>query len=182
MLLASILIYFTVDPAHHATILIASIVAMALHIGLEVLGAAMGGHEKHTNVKHKVGMAAFAAFMYLEILDASFSLDGVIGAFALTNSVILIMAGLGAGAVWVRAMTIHLVRTNALAKYIFLEHGAHWAIGFLGTVMMLKLYHIELPEWIVGSLGLVFIGTAIFWSIRHAKQIDAATKKVEANA
>jgi uncharacterized protein len=177
MLLASIGIYFTVDAHLHSTILIASICAMVLHIGLEILGAAMGGHEKHTKIKVKVGMAAFAAFMYLEVLDASFSLDGVIGAFALTNSVILIMAGLGAGAVWVRAMTIHLVRTNALAKYMFLEHGAHWAIGFLGMVMMLKLYHIELPEFIVGSLGLIFIGSAIFWSIRHARQIDRGEVK-----
>lgn len=169
MLLASIAVYFTVDPAHHAVVLIASISAMALHIGLELLSAAMGGHRKHVRVKHKVGLAAFAAFAYLEILDASFSLDGVIGAFALTNSVIIIMAGLGAGAVWVRAMTIHLVRVNALSKYIFLEHGAHWAIGFLGGVMMLKLYHIELPEWFVGSLGLIFIGAAIWWSKRHTK-------------
>lgn len=164
MLLASIAVYFTIDPRHHATILIASISAMALYIGLELVSAAMGSHEKHANVKFKVGMAAFAAFMYLEILDASFSLDGVIGAFALTNNAILIMAGLGAGAVWVRAMTIHLVRTNALAKYVFLEHGAHWAIAFLGGVMLLKLYGVELPEWLVGSLGLVFITAAIWWS------------------
>lgn len=173
MLIASIVVYFTVDPKHHATVLIASICAMALHIGLELLSAAMGGHEKHLNVKHKVGMAAFASFVYLEILDASFSLDGVIGAFALTNSVVIIMAGLGAGAVWVRAMTIHLVRTNALSKYIFLEHGAHWAIGFLGSVMLLKLYHIELPEFIVGTLGLVFIAAAIWWSRRHEKRIGS---------
>ncbi len=66
-------------------------------------------------------------------------------------------------------MTIHLVRTNALKKYIFLEHGAHWAIAFLGAVMMLELYHVEIPEWIVGSLGIVFITAAIWWSVRHAK-------------
>jgi hypothetical protein len=171
MLLASIGVFFTVDPAHHETVLIASICAMALHIGLELLSAAMGGHEKQLKIKHKVGMAAFASFLYLEILDASFSLDGVIGAFALTNSVVLIMAGLGAGAVWVRAMTIHLVRSNALEKYIFLDHGAHWAIAFLGSVMLLKLYHIELPEWLVGSLGIIFISAAIWWSNRHAKQL-----------
>ena len=169
MLLASIVVYFTVDPELHATVLIASIAAMALHIGLQLVSAAMGGHEKHSKTLHKVGIAAFAAFMYLEVLDASFSLDGVIGAFALTNSVVIIMAGLGAGAVWVRAMTIHLVRTNALKKYIFLEHGAHWAIAFLGAIMMLELYHVEIPEWIVGSLGIVFITAAIWWSVRHAK-------------
>lgn len=171
MLLASIAAYFTVDPKYHATVLIASICAMALHIGLELLSAAMGSPDKFTKVKHKVGLAAFAAFMYLEVLDASFSLDGVIGAFALTNDVFIIMAGLGAGAVWVRAMTIHLVRSKALARYVFLEHGAHWAIAFLGTVMLLKLYHIELPEWIVGSLGIIFIAAAIWWSKRHEKQL-----------
>lgn len=171
MLLASIIVYFTVDQSLHSTVLIASIAAMALHIGLQLVSAAMGGHENHAKVMQKAGWAAFAAFVYLEVLDASFSLDGVIGAFALTNSVVIIMAGLGAGAVWVRAMTIHLVRTDALKKYIFLEHGAHWAIGFLGGVMMLKLYHIELPEWIVGSLGIIFITAAVIWSVRHQKKI-----------
>jgi uncharacterized protein len=169
MLLATILIYFTIDPKHHALVLIASVSAMALHIGLELLNAAIGNEEKQLANKHKVGMAALASFMYLEILDASFSLDGVIGAFALTSSVILIMAGLGAGAVWVRAMTVHLVRSNALAKYVFLEHGAHWAIAFLGVVMLLKLYHVSLPEWLVGSLGLIFITAAILGSKRFAK-------------
>jgi hypothetical protein len=176
MLLAAIVIYFTVDAELHSTVLIASICAMALHIGLELLSAVMGGHEKHAKIKHKVGMAAFAAFLYLEVLDASFSLDGVIGAFALTSSVILIMAGLGAGAVWVRAMTIHLVRSNALAKYRYLEHGAHWAIGFLGTVMLLHLYHVEVPEVIVGSLGLIFIGAAVWWSIAHKEETAALEK------
>ena len=167
MLVASIIIYFTTDPIHHTTVLIASICAMALHIGLELISAAMGSQEKYTQVKQKVGLAAFAAFVYLEVLDASFSLDGVIGAFALTDNIILIMAGLGAGAVWVRAMTIHLVRSKMLAKYVFLEHGAHWAIAFLGSVMLLHLYHIVIPEFIVGSLGIVCIAVSIWWSRRH---------------
>ncbi|MGH7196222.1 MAG: DUF475 domain-containing protein [Candidatus Saccharimonadales bacterium] len=169
LLLVSIVLYATVDPAHHASVLIAAISAMALHIGLKLLDAAFAGSKRSAlSGKTKVGMAAFAAFMYLEVLDASFSLDGVIGAFALTSSVVLIMAGLGAGAVWVRAMTIHLVRSKMLNRYIFLEHGAHWAIAFLGSVMLLKLYHIELPEWAVGSLGIGFIALAMYWSSRHA--------------
>ena len=112
--------------------------------------------------------------MYLQVLDASFSLDGVIGAFAITSDVIIIMAGLGAGAVWVRAMTIHMVRAKTLKKYMFLEHGAHWAIAFLGGVMLTKLYHIEVPEWIVGSLGIIFITSAILWSVRHNKKLRHA--------
>lgn len=171
MLITTLIIYATVDPAHHGTIFLASISAMALHIGLELLGAAMGNAEKKTKIKQRTGMAAFAAFMYLEILDASFSLDGVIGAFALTTNIVVIIAGLGAGAIWVRAMTIHLVRSNALAKYVFLEHGAHWAIGFLGGIMLLKLYHIILPEFIVGGLGIGFIGLAIWWSKRKSKEL-----------
>lgn len=171
MLITTLLIYATVDPAHHNTIFLASISAMALHIGLQLLEAAMGNAEDKTKIKHKVGLAAFAAFMYLEVLDASFSLDGVIGAFALTGDVVLIIAGLGAGAIWVRAMTIHLVRSNALSRYIFLEHGAHWAIGFLGGIMLLKLYHIVLPEFIVGSLGIGFIALAIWWSKHKSDQL-----------
>lgn len=175
MLLASIAIYFTVDPAYHGLVLIASIVAMALHIGLNLINAMFEKTEKKgLFTKKKVGWAAFAAFMYLEVLDASFSLDGVIGAFAITGSIVLIMAGLGAGAVWVRAMTIHLVKAKALSKYIFLEHGAHWAIAFLGAVMLLKLYHIELPEWIVGSLGIGFIAIAIWWSQRNPSALKAS--------
>lgn len=175
MLLASIGIYFTVDAELHATVLIASICAMALHIGLELLSAAMGGKEKHLKVKEKVGIAAFASFMYLEVLDASFSLDGVVGAFAITTNIFVIMAGLGAGAVWVRAMTIHLVRSNMLSRYMFLEHGAHWAIGFLGGIMLIKLYHVEVPEVVVGTLGIGFIAVSIWWSIRHNKRngVDA---------
>lgn len=176
MLITTLLIYATVDPIHHGVIFLASICAMALHIGLELLGAAMGNADKKAKVKQRVGMAAFAAFMYLEILDASFSLDGVIGAFALTTNIVVIIAGLGAGAIWVRAMTIHLVRSNALAKYIFLEHGAHWAIGFLGGIMLLKLYHIHLPEFVVGTLGIGFIGLAIWWSKHKAKELAGKTE------
>ena len=171
MLLVAIALYFSVETAYQSAVLIAAICAMALHIGLELLARIF----EHSNqgalaAKQKVGMAAFAAFMYLEILDASFSLDGVIGAFAITSSVVLIMAGLGAGAVWVRAMTIHLVKAKALAKYQYLEHGAHYAIVFLGSVMLLHLYHIELPEWIVGSLGLVCVGLAIATSVPRRTQ------------
>ena len=168
MLITSVLLYVTVEHEYQATVLFAAITAMALHSGLSLIDAMFDKTKKATKVI-KTGMAGFAAFMYLEVLDASFSLDGVIGAFAITSSIFLIMAGLGAGAVWVRAMTIHLTQAKTLTKYIFLEHGAHWAIGFLGAIMLLHLYHITLPEWIVGGLGLGFIVVAIWWSIRHRR-------------
>lgn len=125
-------------------------------------------------VKVLVGMAAFFMFLRLEVLDASFSFDGVIGAFALSNNVFVIMAGLGAGALWVRSMTVHLVRTGTLAKFRFLEHGAHWAIGVLGVMMLLKLYHVELPEWVIGCTGLVFIAWAVWSSKSHRGRHSAS--------
>ena len=113
------------------------------------------------------------SFMYLEVLDASFSLDGVIGAFAITDHVLLIVAGLGAGALWVRSLTIYLLRSGTLGKYRYLEHGAHWAILALGIVMFAKLYHVEPPEWMTGSIGIVFIATAVITSILERRRKTA---------
>jgi hypothetical protein len=165
--LAAVILYFTVDSKYQNTVLIAAFSAIFLYLGLNWLNSVLSKSQKRNNAPHKVGMAALAAILYLEILDASFSLDGVIGSFAITSSVVIIMAGLGAGAVWVRAMTIHLVRSQALTKFIFLENGAHWAIAFLGLIMLIKLYHIEPPEWFIGSLGLIFICLSIWRSIAH---------------
>lgn len=171
MLSVAALLYFTVDEKYQATVLIASVLGIVLHIGLELFGSLF---TTDTNaIVEKTGWAAFASFMYLEVLDASFSLDGVIGAFAITSSVVLIIAGLGAGAIWVRSLTIYLLRAGTLAKYRYLEHGAHWAIMALGLVMFIKLYHVDPPEWITGSMGMVFILTAVLSSILEKRRMDA---------
>lgn len=159
MLSVAMMLYLTVDVQYQSTVLVASLLGLMLHVGLELFGSYF--ESKQSKATQLVGMAAFASFAYLEVLDASFSLDGVIGAFAITNDIILIIAGLGAGAIWVRSLTVYLMRTGVLSKYQYMEHGAHWAILALGAVMLIKLYHIEPPEWAVGSLGLVFIVTAI---------------------
>ncbi len=174
MLVVAGVLYVTVDADVQNAVLIASLMGIALHVGLESVSSFFEKrNRKVSKVKHQVGWAAFASFMYLQVLDASFSFDGVIGAFAITNSVLLIMTGLGAGAFWVRSLTVYLVRTGTLAKYRYLEHGAHWAILALGMVMLVKLYHIEPPEWVTGSLGLVFVVTAVVTSViekRRASQ------------
>lgn len=169
MLILTAIIYLTVDPAHHTTILVACLAGIALHVGLGFVETIFE-RKQDKKITHQVSWAAFASFMYLNVLDASFSLDGVIGAFAITTDVLLIVAGLGAGALWVRSLTIHLVRSNTLGKYRYLEHGAHWAILVLGLVMLVKLYQIELPEWMVGSLGLVFVATAVVSSILEKRR------------
>lgn len=163
MLFVALVLYATVDPSYREIVLVASIIGTIVHIGLELFGDYFGS--KQSGVKQLVGMAAFASFVYLNVLDMSFSLDGVIGAFAITNDVILIMAGLGAGALWVRSLTVYLTRTGTLAKYRYLEHGAHWAILALGIVMLVKLYHVEPPEWFVGSIGIIFVAVAIASSV-----------------
>lgn len=168
-----VLLYLTVAPDYRQTVLIASVSGALLHALLHGMSHYFDSHQPGDTQKLQVGWAAFASFLYLEVLDASFSFDGVIGAFAITTSVLLIIAGLGAGAIWVRSLTIYLLRTGTLTKYKYLEHGAHWAILALGTVMIIKLYGFEPPEWLIGSFGLVFIGTAIISSILE-KRLDTS--------
>lgn len=173
MAIVAALLYVTVEPELKDTVLVSSILGIVLQFGLHSLSVLF--EKKFNSVNkagHLVGWAAFASFMYLEVLDASFSFDGVIGAFALTSSVLLIVTGLGVGAFWVRSLTIYLMRSGTLAKYRYLEHGAHWAILALGILMLIKLYHVELPEVVTGSLGLVFIVTAVITSILEKRQQD----------
>jgi len=92
-------------------------------------------------------------FLYLEILDASFSFDGVIGAFAITGNIFIIMLGLGIGAMFVRSLTVWMVEKGVLSEYKYLEHGAHYAIGVLAVIMLLKIF-MEVGEIITGTLGL----------------------------
>lgn len=170
MLSAASVLYFTVDEPLRPTVLIASVLGIVLHIGLELFGSLFENNKK--KAIQQTGLAAFASFMYLEVLDASFSFDGVIGAFAITSSVLLIIAGLGVGAIWVRSLTVYLLRAGVLGKYRYLEHGAHWAILALGLMMMIKLYHVEPPEWVTGSIGLVFIVVAIGSSVLEKRRLE----------
>jgi uncharacterized protein len=102
----------------------------------------------------------FMRFLYLEIIDASCSFDGVIGAFAITNNIFMIMIGLGIGATVIRSLTLWLVRGGILAEYPYLEHGAQWAIGALGILMLLSI-HQHIPELLIGLTGIGFIGASL---------------------
>ena len=102
-------------------------------------------------------------FLYLEILDASFSFDGVIGAFAITGNIFLIMIGLGIGAMFVRSLTIWMVKKGVLSEYKYLEHGAHYAIGVLAIIMLLKIF-MHIGEILTGTLGLGLLAVAFLHS------------------
>lgn len=115
------------------------------------------------------GKAAFFLFLYLEVLDASFSFDGVIGAFAITSDPVIIALGLGVGAMYVRSLTVYLVRKGTLDDYVYLEHGAHWAIGSLAILLLITIGH-EIPEVVTGLVGVGFIGAAFLWSLRYNRR------------
>lgn len=111
------------------------------------------------------------SFIYLELIDASFSLDGVLGAFALSKDIIIISIGLAIGAMFVRSLTIMLVEKKTLSKFLYLEHGAHWAIGALAILMLVSTVKF-VPEVLTGGIGLAFIVAALISSIVHNKKMS----------
>ncbi len=146
-------------------------------------GTATAGKSGVTQLARATGKAGFFLFLYLEVLDASFSFDGVIGAFAITSDPILIALGLGLiGAMFVRSLTVYLVRQGTLSEYVYLEHGAHWAIGALAVILMISI-GVHISEFITGLLGVAFIGAAFLTSIRRNRAIAARGEEVhEVNA
>ncbi|MFF4183810.1 DUF475 domain-containing protein [Streptomyces sp. NPDC001691] len=118
------------------------------------------------------GKAAFFMFLYLEVLDASFSFDGVIGAFAITNDIVLMALGLGIGAMYVRSLTVYLVRQGTLDDYVYLEHGAHYAIGALAVILLVTIQY-EINEVITGLVGVVLIAWSFWSSVRRNRRIAA---------
>ncbi|WP_326811774.1 DUF475 domain-containing protein [Streptomyces scopuliridis] len=118
------------------------------------------------------GKAAFFLFLYLEVLDASFSFDGVIGAFAITNQIFWMALGLGIGAMYVRSLTVYLVRQGTLDDYVYLEHGAHYAIGALAAILLITIEH-SINEIITGLIGVILIAASFWSSVRRNKAIEA---------
>ncbi|GAB2649624.1 DUF475 domain-containing protein [Psychrobacter pocilloporae] len=159
-----------------SAVLIAGVWGILVYLGVQVVSGMLEGDLEEDLENDASGAAATSAimkggiigFLYLEILDASFSFDGVIGAFAITNDVIVIMLGLAIGAMFVRSMTIFLVDKGTLDEFIYLEHGAHYAIGALAIIMLLSVkFHV--PEIITGLIGIAFIGFALWASLKHRK-------------
>jgi hypothetical protein len=126
------------------------------------------------------GQAAFFMFLYLEVLDASFSFDGVIGAFAITNDIVLMALGLGIGAMYVRSLTVYLVRQGTLDDYVYLEHGAHYAIGALAVILLVTIQY-QIHEVITGLVGVVLIAWSFWSSVRRNRALAEAEGKATAS-
>ncbi|MEE3850283.1 DUF475 domain-containing protein [Gordonia sp. LSe1-13] len=141
-------------------------------------GTSQPGTRRPAPATAAVGRAGFFLFLYLEVLDASFSFDGVIGAFAITSDPIIIALGLGfIGAIFVRSITIYLVRQGTLGQYRYLEHGAHWAIGALAVILLVSV-HIHINEVVTGLIGVVFIGAAFASSVYANRREERRTAPV----
>ncbi len=152
------------DPS---AVLVAGTLGLVVYLLVHGLGEhfARSGGLGRGGVALATGRAAFFLFLYLELIDAAFSFDGVIGAFAITTDPIVIALGLGfIGAMFVRSLTVFLVRKGTLDQLVYLDHGAHWAIGALSVVLLIGIGH-HVNEVVTGLVGVAFIGTAFLSSI-----------------
>ncbi len=154
------------------TFLIAAVTGILIFTAIEKLTEYMENYEKARSVNHAAKSGA-AMFIYLEVLDASFSFDGVIGAFAITTDIFIIAIGLGIGAMFVRSLTILLVEKDTLTEYVYLEHGAFYAIIALAFIMFMKTF-IHVPEVITGLIGAGCIGAAFIHSLMHKNKTAMA--------
>ncbi len=172
-------LHFLPKEKEHGFI-VAAVWGVITYLLVDALGHVLdrwgGGTPKAADLAQGVARGGFGAFLYLEVLDASFSFDGVIGAFALTQNLFLIAIGLGIGAMYVRSMTVMLVEKGTLAQFRYLEHGAFWSILILSIIMFVQTLR-PIPEYITGLLGACFIGVAlvmsIMWRRRHPEAFRA---------
>jgi hypothetical protein len=155
-------------PGHEKLeFLVVGIFGLLTYIAVDGISAVLSAE---STVNEEVARSGAAAFLYLEVLDASFSFDGVIGAFALSNNLFIIAIGLGVGAMFVRSLTIMLVERETLASYRYLEHGAFYAIIALAVIMFLNTVR-HIPEVVTGLIGAGFILTAFVDSIRYNRRM-----------
>ncbi len=159
-----------VTEAQKLVVLISGLWGILVYVGVDSISNFLEKEEEGgSGVGDMVKKGGIGGFLYLEVLDASFSFDGVIGAFAITTDVVIIMLGLAIGAMFVRSMTIYLVKKGTLDQFVYLEHGAHYAIGILAAIMLASMkYHV--PEIFTGLIGVAFIGASVWSSVRHRRK------------
>lgn len=163
--IAAIVVMITGHLLNSMSFLIAGVAGITAYIVFDAAGSLVQGEEDDGSVS-KFVKQGIAGFLYLELLDASFSFDGVMGSFALSNNILVIALGLGTGAMFVRSMTIHLVDKGVLNEFKYLEHGAFYAIATLATLMYVGAF-VKIPDVVTGLIGAGFIGVALLSSILY---------------
>lgn len=145
------------------------VLAIAAIIGEATYLIVHGIRQYAGNIESRLGsqtkLSDWSKILYLMVIDATFSFDSVLGAFAFTISIPLILIGSGIGAVVVNRLTVRSI--GQIRKYIYLENGAMYAIGCLGIVMLIEGFGYSLPEW-VSPLVTVLIITIFFFKSRHS--------------
>lgn len=162
-----VLVMFTAE-AQKTAVLIAGVWGVLTYLLVDLLSSILQKDEEDSATGKIISRGSIGAFIYLEVLDASFSFDGVIGALAISKDIVIIMLGLGVGAMFVRSMTVYLVEKGTLNEYIYLEHGAHYAIGVLAAIMLVST-KIHVPEYVTGLVGISLIGLAFYSSLRFKR-------------
>ncbi|MDX1975323.1 MAG: DUF475 domain-containing protein [Rickettsiales bacterium] len=152
-----------------ASMITAGVIGVVLYVLVHGIAALMGGEDAAHGTVKEMSYSGLMGFIYLQVLDASFSLDGVIGAFAMSKDIVVIMLGLGIGAMFVRSLTVYLVRKGTLEKYVYLEHGAHYGIGALALIMLASML-MHIPEIITGLIGVTFIVLSWMSSVRYNRR------------
>lgn len=165
-LVAALLTAAIVPEAHRYPVLEAGVAGVVTYLAVHYLSELLEEEEGTGGIGEVVQKGSIGGFIYLEVLDASFSFDGVIGAFAVSSDVVIIMLGLAIGAFFVRSLTLYLVDKGTLTQFVYLEHGAHYAIGALALIMLAGINY-EIPEWVTALSGVGFIGLSLWSSVRH---------------
>lgn len=170
-------IFFT--SVIYAALKLNPILALAASIGSTAFFIT-DGFKKNSEEKERklmtANLSAWSKILYLEILDASFSIDGVIGAFAFTLSVPLILIGNGIGAFLVREVTIRGI--DWISKFAYLKNGAMYSIGMLGALMILESFGKELPFWVAPLNTFLLLGVFLYLSYREIKSARAGVQEV----
>jgi len=165
---------FMVSDSEKLSVAVSGIIGIAAYLIVKTLCSILEKNQEKrmqalSNDVKNAATGGFMMFLYLELIDASFSLDGVLGSFAISKDVVIITIGLAIGAMFVRSLTLLLVEKKTLKTYAYLSSGAHWAIMALAIIMFVSTFH-EMPEVVTGSLGLLFVGSSFVSSLIENKK------------
>ena len=155
--------YKYLPAAEALEFLLAGIAGIVAHEVVKLFGDIM---EAERGATVNVAKSGLASFIYLEVLDASFSADSVLGALVISTDIFIIAGGLAIGAMFVRSLTLQLVESGKLNEYRYLEHGAFYAIGCLASIMFISTM-IHIPEVVTGLLSVAFIVAGYYSSIKE---------------
>ena len=163
----------TVPSDDRPRVILGCLVGLVCYLGIHMISEqvadradADGASRPRSTVQ---GRSAFLLFVYLELLDATFSMDSVMGGFSVTVDIALITLGLAIGAAYIRSLTVYVVRKGTLDEYRYLEHGAYYSIALLAVLLLWEVWR-DVPDWITACTGALVITAAWLTSVWAARR------------